>query len=172
MGEVKLLKTNNKINIRFAEEKDIELIVSFIRKLAEHVNLLHEVIATEEVINKAIFKERIIKVILAEYNNEPVGFALFYYNFSTFLGKKGIYIEDLFVRKEVRGKGIGKKLLSYLAQIALKENCGRLEWSVLNWNEPSINFYKSLGAVPMNEWTVYRLYDDKIKNLAMERISN
>lgn len=167
-----MLKTNNKINIRFAEEKDIELIVSFIKELAEHVNLLHEVIATEEVINKAIFKERIIKVILAEYNNEPVGFALFYYNFSTFLGKKRIYIEDLFVRKEVRGKGIGKKLLSYLAQIALKENCGRLEWSVLNWNEPSINFYKSLGAVPMNEWTVYRLCDDKLENLAMERISN
>jgi GNAT superfamily N-acetyltransferase len=107
-------------------------------------------------------------VIIGEYEGRPVGFMLFFYNLSTFLGRGGIYLEDLYLEPSVRGKGFGKKMLKYLAKTALERNCGRLEWSCLNWNEPSIRFYKGLGAVPMDEWTVYRISDEKLKQLAYE----
>jgi GNAT superfamily N-acetyltransferase len=114
-----------------------------------------------------LFGERkVAEVLIAEYKNEPAGFALFFHNYSTFLAKPGIYLEDLFVKKELRGKGIGKALLSYLGVIALERDCGRIEWSVLDWNEPSIKFYLNLGAKPLNDWTVYRITDDGIKKLA------
>ncbi len=144
-------------NIRPALESECGLILNFIKELAEFEKLLHEVEATEEMIRKNIFEKRIAEVIFAELNGEPVGFALFFHNFSTFVGKPGIYLEDLYVKPEYRGKGIGKGLLIYLARLAKERGCGRFEWAVLNWNEKAISFYRSLGAKPMNEWTVYRL---------------
>ncbi len=154
--------------IRFAEEKDTALILNFIRELADYENLLDEVVATEEVLKESLFDKKAAEVILGEYEGKPVGFALFFHNFSTFLGQAGIYLEDLFVKPEMRGKGIGKIMLSFLAKLAAERNCGRLEWWVLDWNEPSIKFYKKLGAIPMDEWTVYRVTGQNLKALAEE----
>jgi GNAT superfamily N-acetyltransferase len=144
-------------DIRPALESECGLILSFIKELAEFEKLLHEVEATEEMIRKNIFEKRIAEVVFAELNGQPVGFALFFHNFSTFVGKPGIYLEDLYVKPAYRGKGVGKQLLIYLAQLAKERGCGRFEWAVLNWNEKAISFYKSLGARPMYKWTVYRL---------------
>lgn len=165
-----LLKTSIPgFNIRFAKEKDVELILEFIRELAEYEKLLDEVVATPELLNKHLFGEKPkAEVIIGEYNGKPVGFALFFYNFSTFLGKPGIYLEDLFIKKEARGNGFGKTLLSYLAQLTIERNCGRLEWWVLNWNEAAISFYKKLGAQAMDEWTVYRVAGGALRELAEE----
>lgn len=161
--------SNNEIKIHFANENEVGIILSFIKELAEYEKLTHEVIATEEKLKETLFSEKkYAEVLIAEYKNQPAGFALFFHNYSTFLAKPGIYLEDLFVKKELRGKGIGKALLSYLGIIALERNCGRIEWSVLDWNEPSIKFYLKLGAVPLNEWTVYRVTGDSIKKLADE----
>lgn len=153
----KNMNAGDHFNIRRALESECGLILNFIKELAEFEKLLHEVEATEEMIRKNIFEKRIAEVIFAELNGEPVGFALFFHNFSTFVGKPGIYLEDLYVKPEYRGKGIGKGLLIYLARLAKERGCGRFEWAVLNWNEKAISFYRSLGAKPMNEWTVYRL---------------
>lgn len=163
-----LISTNNpEVSLRFATEDDVPLILSLIKGIAEYEKLLHEVIATEELLKENLFgKRRTAEVILAFYNNEPAGFALFFHNFSTFLGKPGIYLEDLFVKLELRGKGIGKILLTYLGKLAIERDCGRVEWSVLDWNEPAINFYKKLGALPMDGWTVFRITSDRINNLA------
>lgn len=163
-----LISTNNpEVSLRFATEDDVPLILSLIKGIAEYEKLLHEVIATEELLKENLFgKRRTAEVILAFYNNEPAGFALFFHNFSTFLGKPGIYLEDLFVKLELRGKGIGKILLTYLGKLAIERDCGRVEWSVLDWNEPAINFYKKLGALPMDGWTVFRVTSDRIYNLA------
>ncbi|MFO7444776.1 MAG: GNAT family N-acetyltransferase [Ignavibacteriaceae bacterium] len=148
--------------IREAEEKDVPVILSLIKELAEYEKLAHEVKATEDSIRTTIFgKKKFAEVLIAEYNGEPAGQALFFHNYSTFLGKPGIYLEDLFVRPQFRGKGIGKALLLKLIELAKQRNCGRVEWAVLNWNEPSINFYKNLGAVPMDDWTIFRLTEDK-----------
>ncbi len=165
-----MFSTNIKdVTIHFAEEKETGIILSFIKELAEYEKLTHEVIATEEKLKETLFGEKkFAEVLIAEYEDKPAGFALFFHNYSTFLAKPGIYLEDLFVKKELRGKGIGKALLTYLGVIALERNCGRIEWSVLDWNEPSIKFYLKLGAVPMNEWTVYRVTGDSIKKLADE----
>lgn len=153
--------------IRDATQADTALILEFIRALAEYEKLSHEVVATEAGLRETLFgKDVKTYVVIAEEDEKPAGFALFFYNYSTFLGKRGIYLEDLFVKQEYRGKGIGKALLKHLAAKALKEGCGRLEWWVLDWNAPSIEFYKSLGAVPMDEWTVFRLTEDKLKKLA------
>lgn len=153
--------------IREAVVEDIPLILSFIKELAEYEKLSHIVVATEELLEKSLFSEESnSEVILAYLQGQPVGFALYFYNFSTFLGKKGIYLEDLYVNPETRGKGIGKALLIRLAQIANENDCGRLEWSVLDWNESAIDFYKRLGAVPMDEWTVFRLNEKEIETLA------
>jgi GNAT superfamily N-acetyltransferase len=155
------------LRLRMAEEKDIPLILDFIRKLAYYERLSHEVVATEGDLGKYLFgQEKVAEVILGYEGRVPVGFALFFHNFSTFLGKPGIYLEDLFVLEEFRGKGYGKSLLTYLAKLAIERDCGRLEWAVLDWNEPSIEFYKSLGATLLNEWIVNRVSGEKLLKLA------
>lgn len=156
------------VSIRLAEEKDVGLVLRFIKELADYEKLLSEVVATEEILMETIFERRAAEVVIAELDGEPVGFALFFHNFSTFLGRPGLYLEDLYVRPEVRGKGIGKLLLSYLAKLALDRGCGRFEWWCLDWNTPSIDFYKSIGAIPMDEWTVYRVTGDALTKLASE----
>jgi len=154
-------------NLRVAEQADIPLILEFIRKLADYERLSHEVVATEADLELYLFgKDRVAEVILAFEGEIAVGFALFFHNFSTFLGKPGIYLEDLFVLEEYRGKGYGKKLLTYLAKLAVERKCGRLEWAVLDWNEPSIEFYKSLGASLLDEWIVNRVTGEKLHKLA------
>ncbi len=158
---------DKQIRIERATEKDVPLILSFIKRLAEYEKLSHEVVATEEILRETLFGgRRFAEVVIAYYDDVTVGYALFFHNFSTFIGRPGMYLEDLFVEPEFRGKGIGKSLLQYLAQIAVDRKCGRLEWAVLNWNESAISFYKQLGAAPMNEWTVYRLTGDALKTLA------
>ncbi|MHB9013988.1 MAG: GNAT family N-acetyltransferase [Ignavibacteriaceae bacterium] len=155
-----------KLVIREATKKDVSLILSLIKELAVYEKLLHEVVATEDQLTEMLFgQKKYAEVLIANYDNENAGFALFFHNFSTFLGKPGIYLEDLYVKPQLRGKGIGKSLLLSLVKLAKERNCGRVEWAVLNWNEPSIKFYKSLGAKPMNQWTVYRLSEDEINSL-------
>lgn len=157
---------SNHFSIRKATEKDTPIIFSLIKQLAEYEKLSDAVITSEEELKENIFYKGNAEVLIAEENNKPVGFALYFYNFSTFVGRAGLYLEDLFVEPVHRGKGYGKKLLIALAKIAQEKKCGRMEWSVLNWNQPSIDFYKSLDAIPMDEWTVYRLTQDKIEVLA------
>ena len=154
------------ITFRNAEEKDVSLILYFIRELAEYEKMLDDVVATEDLLREWIFEKKKAEVIFAVIGGEEVGFALFFHNFSTFLGRAGIYLEDLYVKPEHRGKGFGKALLKRLAQIAVERGCGRLEWSCLDWNKPSIDFYLSLGAEPMNEWTVYRVAGNTLQKLA------
>lgn len=155
------------LEIRFATEDDAPLVLAFIKRLAEYERLSHEVVATEEILRETLFGERrLAEVLLGYAEGEPATFALFFHNFSTFLGKPGIYLEDLFVTPEHRGFGFGKAMLRYLARLAKERNCGRLEWWVLDWNEDAIRFYKSLGAVPMDEWTVYRVAGDALDSLA------
>ena len=145
------------INYRYATEQDVPLILYFIRSLAEYEHMADEVVATEALLQEWIFEKRKAEVIFALEDGKETGFALFFHNFSTFLGRAGIYLEDLFVLPEYRGKGYGKGLIQTLARIAVERGCGRLEWWCLDWNTPSIEFYRSLGAVPMDEWTVYRI---------------
>jgi GNAT superfamily N-acetyltransferase len=155
--------------IRTAAPADVPLILSFIRKLAEYERLLDSVVATEETLRQTLFGARpYAEVIFAVEDDVEVGFALFFHNYSTFLAQPGIYLEDLFVEPAARGRGYGKKLLQRLAAIAVERGCGRLEWAVLDWNEPSIAFYKSLGALPQDEWTVYRVTGDTLASLAIE----
>jgi GNAT superfamily N-acetyltransferase len=155
------------LRIASATEPDVSLILSFIKKLAEYEKLSHVVVASEDLLRDALFGPRpAAEVIFAYWDDEPVGFALFFHNFSTFLGRRGIYLEDLFVDPPHRGKGIGKALLIHLARIAKERNCGRFEWAVLDWNKPSIEFYKSLGAVPLDDWTLFRLTGDALARLA------
>lgn len=159
---------SNQVRIARAAESDVPLILSFIRKLAEYEKLSHQVVATEEHIREHVFGANpVAEVLLAYWAEEPVGFALYFRDFSTFLGKAGIYLEDLFVEPECRGKGIGKALLARLARIAVERGYGRLQWSVLDWNTPSIEFYRSLGAVPLHEWTAYRLTGEALNRLAV-----
>ncbi|MBQ2940752.1 MAG: GNAT family N-acetyltransferase [Clostridia bacterium] len=145
------------MEIRYADKKDAGLILEFIKELAEYEKMSSEVVATEELLTEWIFEKKKAEVIFALEDGKEVGFALFFHNFSTFLGRAGIYLEDLFVKPDYRGKGYGKGLLKKLAEIAKERGCGRLEWSCLDWNKPSIDFYLSLGAKPMDEWTVYRI---------------
>jgi len=159
----------NNINIRPAVERDSSLIISFIRELAEYEKLLDEMVATESLIEENLFGSGPVAYsLIAELDGKPVGFALYFFNFSTFLGRPGIYLEDLYVKPEHRALGIGKKLLAKLAKIAVEKNCGRVEWSVLDWNEPAIKFYQSVGAIPMDEWTVQRLTGDALIKFAEE----
>lgn len=152
--------------LRFAEISDVALILEFIKELADYEQMLHEVVATEEVLVESLFERKMAEVIIGEYKNKPVAFALFFHNFSTFVGRPGIYLEDLYVQPEMRGKGMGKIMLSFLAKLAIERKCGRLEWWCLDWNEPSIQFYKRIGAVPMDEWTVYRVHNEALDHLA------
>ncbi|MFZ5617091.1 MAG: GNAT family N-acetyltransferase [Pseudomonadota bacterium] len=155
--------------IRKAAKGDAPLILQFIRELAVYEKLADAVIARESDIDRALFGENAkAYALIAEWNGTPSGFALYFFNFSTFLGKHGVYLEDLFVRESHRGLGIGKALLARLARVAKENDCGRLEWSVLDWNAPSIAFYKSLGAVPMDEWTIYRMTGAALDRLAGE----
>ncbi len=151
------------LKLRFATREDTGKILGFIRALAEYENMADEVVATEELLSERIFDKGKAEVILAEIDGDAVGFALFFHNFSTFLGRDGIYLEDLFVKPEHRGKGYGKALLRELARIAVERGCGRLEWACLDWNKPSIDFYLSIGATPMTDWTVYRLTGETLK---------
>jgi len=152
--------------IRPAEENDVNLILQFIKGLGEYEKLSHEVVASEEKLRNTLFKHKMAEVIIGEYNNEPVGFALFFHNYSTFLGQAGIYLEDLFINPDMRGKGFGKMMLKYLAKLAVERDCGRLEWACLDWNEPSVCFYKGLGAKALEEWTVYRLTGETLDEMA------
>ena len=159
--------TNPEITIRFATREDIPLILSLIRDLAEYEKLLDDVVTTERILDKSLFGDRkTAEVLIGSYRGHAISYALFFHNFSTFLGKPGIYIEDLYVREAFRGKGMGKALFSYLAGIVKERDCGRLEWAVLNWNHPAIQFYENLGARPMNGWTVYRLTGQKLEELS------
>ena len=157
---------NEGINIRFAQPGDEGTILSFIHGLAEYENMSADVVATEELLREWIFEKQKAEVLFAEMDGKEVGIALFFHNFSTFLGRAGIYLEDLFVLPEYRGKGCGTALLKRLAQITVERGCGRLEWSCLDWNKPSIDFYLSLGAKPMDEWTVYRLTGETLRAMA------
>lgn len=160
---------NSDFKIRQATESDAPLILSFIKQLAEYERLSHQVVASEESLRATLFGEkRYAEVVIGDYQNQPVAFALFFHNYSTFLGKPGIYLEDLFVIPEMRGKGFGREMLAYLARLAKQRNCGRLEWWVLDWNEPAIQFYKTLGAEAMDEWTVFRVTGDALERLASE----
>ena len=154
------------MEFRFAQEEDTPKILQFIRELAEYERMLDEVIATEELLKEWIFDKKKAEVVFAMQDETEVGFALFFHNFSTFLGRAGLYLEDLYVKPEWRGRGIGKGLLAQLARIAVERGCGRLDWSCLNWNQPSIDFYLSLHAQPMKDWTVYRLTGDTLLQLA------
>ncbi len=154
------------LNIRFAERSDVSTILKFIEGLAEYENMTDDVVATEELLKEWIFEKKKAEVIIAEADGNAVGMALFFHNFSTFLGRAGIYLEDLFVLPEHRGNGYGKALLKRLAEITVERGCGRLEWSCLDWNQPSIDFYLSLDAEPMNEWTTYRLAGETLTKFA------
>ena len=155
-------------NTRFrcATENDTALILDFIKRLAEYEKMSDQVVATEDLLREWIFEKQKAEVIFAVENGKEVGIALFFYNFSTFLGRAGIHLEDLFVLPEYRGRGHGKALIKEVARIAVERDCGRLEWSCLDWNEPSIKFYLSLGADPLDEWTLYRLTGEGLKKLA------
>ena len=150
---------------RYAKREDCGLILQMVKELADYENLLGEVTATSELYEEWLFDKQKAEAIFALEDGKEVGLALFFHNFSTFLGKAGLYLEDLYVRPAYRGKGYGKGLLKQLAKIALERGCGRLEWSCLDWNAPSIGFYRSLGAVPMDEWTVYRLVGDTLNKM-------
>ena len=154
------------MTIRFATENDCALILHFIRDLAEYEKMADQVVASEELLREWIFEKQKAEVLFVCEEGKELGFALFFHNFSTFLGRAGIYLEDLFVLQEYRGKGYGKALLKKLAQIAVERGCGRLEWSYLDWNSPSIDFYRSLGAIPMDDWTTYRLTGETLKKLS------
>ncbi|MCQ2512059.1 MAG: GNAT family N-acetyltransferase [Lachnospiraceae bacterium] len=154
------------MEFRYAEEKDIPLILQFIKELAEYEKMLDQVVATEALLKEWIFDKKKAEVLFVMEDYCEVGFALFFHNFSTFLGRAGIYLEDLYVKPTYRGKGYGKGILKKLAQIAVERGCGRLEWWCLDWNKPSIDFYLSLGAEPMNDWTVYRITGDTLHKLS------
>lgn len=154
------------ITFRSAERTDVPLILEFIRELADYEQMLDQVVATEAGLEEWLFDKEKAEVIFAVAEGQEVGFALFFHNFSTFLGRSGIYLEDLYVRPEFRGCGCGKALLKKLAAIAVERGCGRLEWWCLDWNQPSIDFYLSMGAEPMEEWTVYRLSGDTLKGMS------
>lgn len=158
----------NKITFRFAEKEDTALILEFIKELAEYEKLAGDVVADEKTLEEWLFEKQKAEVIFAVINGEEAGFALFFHNFSTFLGRAGLYLEDLYVKPEYRNIGCGKAILKKLAAIAEQRGCGRLEWWCLDWNKPSIGFYLSLGAEAMTDWTVYRLDKNAISKLANE----
>lgn len=172
MGKLMHASTDNEkilpdLILREGNIEDVPLILKFIRDLADYEKLPLEVTANEEILRQTLFGERkVAEVILAFFQDVPAGFCLFFHNYSTFLGKSGIYIEDIFVKPDLRNLGIGKSFLTFVAKLAVKRDCGRVEWSVLDWNKPAIDFYKKIGAVSMDEWTTFRLTGENLKNLA------
>lgn len=161
-------ENKNNLVIREAKENDVRLLLNLIKEIAEYEKMSDEVIATEETLMESIFKNNRANALILEFDNKEIGYCIYFYNFSTFIGRNGLYIEDIFIRKEYRGKGFGSEIFKFLAKKAKDEGLKRMEWSCLNWNEPSIKFYKSLGAIPMDEWTVYRLTEEKINELAQK----
>ncbi|MCW4018331.1 MAG: GNAT family N-acetyltransferase [Candidatus Bathyarchaeota archaeon] len=151
------------LTIRFAEEEDASTIFEMVKELATYENLLDQLEATEQLIEQELFQRKIAEALIAEYQGKAVGYAIFFQSFSSFVGRRGIYIEDLYVKPEMRGKGFGKALFSAIAELAMARNCGRLEWACLDWNAPSIEFYKKTGASAMDQWTVYRLTDKDLQ---------
>ena len=161
--------TNSNFNIRSAQSGEEGLVLEFIKRLAEYEKCTDEVVADEATLHQSLFVERSAEVVFAEEDGVVIGFALFFHNFSTFVGRKGLYLEDLFVIPEKRGKGYGKALLKYLANLAVERNCGRMEWICLDWNKPALKVYRSIGAIPMDEWTVQRLSEQALKQFAEEK---
>ncbi len=160
--------TKSPVTIVQATERDAPIILQMIKDLAEYERMSDQVTATEQSLRATLFGSRpSAEVVIAKAGDTPAGFALFFHNYSTFVGKPGLYLEDLFVRPEWRGHGIGRALLSHLAKITIERDCGRFEWSVLDWNEPAIGFYKKLGAVPMEDWTIFRITGDALQRLAL-----
>ena len=157
---------DTQVNFRFAKRQDVPLILKFIRELAEYEKMLDEVVADEAMLEEWLFDKEKAEVIFACLDDKEIGFALFFHNFSTFLGRAGLYLEDLYVLPEYRGNGYGKALLKKHAAIAVERQCGRLEWCCLDWNQPSIDFYLSLGAAPMSDWTTYRITGKTLNDLA------
>ena len=157
---------SNNFNIRPAQPEEAGLVLAFIKKLAEYEKCSDEVVANEATLYESLFVEHSAEVVFAEEDGEVIGFALFFHNFSTFVGRKGLYLEDLFILPEKRGKGYGKALLKYLANLAVERNCGRMEWICLDWNQPALKVYRSIGAIPMDEWTVQRLDEQALKQFA------
>ena len=159
--------TAESLRIERATERDVPLILRLIKELADYERMADEVVATEDALRQTLFGARpAAEVVVAYVGSEPAGFALFFHNYSTFLAKPGLYLEDLFVVPKFRGRGCGKALLTHLAALAVERNCGRFEWSVLDWNEPAIGFYKKLGAKPMDTWTIFRVTGDALHKLA------
>lgn len=156
---------NSEVKIRFAQESDLGTILAFIKELAEYEHLSDQVVADEATLKEWIFEKKKAEVLIAEDGGVPVGFALFFHNFSTFLGRAGIYLEDLYVQPQQRGRGTGKALLKRLAQVTVERGCGRLEWSCLDWNKSSVQFYLNLGAVPMEGWSTYRVTGDLLQKM-------
>ena len=161
-------RADKAVEFRFAKPQDIPLILRFIRELADYEGMLEQMVATEELLNQWLFEKEKAEVILGMKDGETVGFALFFHNFSTFLGRAGIYLEDLYVRPEYRGQGFGTAFLNRLAAIAVERGCGRLEWWCLDWNKPSIDFYLGMGARPMSDWTVYRIDGERLEAMAAD----
>ena len=154
------------LTIRQAEKKDTSIILKFIKELAKYQNLLDEVVASEDVLERWLFELETAKAVIASVSGEDIGFSVYCYNFSTFLGKSGLHIEDLYIRPEHRGNGYGRELLKSLAREAVEKGCGRMEWNCLDWNKPSIEFYLAMGAKPLDEWTTYRLSDETLRAAA------
>ena len=157
------------LKIRFSDKNDIPFILEFVKSLARHAHHLDEVVATEALLTENLFHHRYAEAIIAEIDLKPIGYALFFHTFSTFLGKPGIYLEDLFVEEEFRSRGYGKQILSFLAKVAIERGCGRLEWSVLDWDKRAIKFYRSMEASPKDETTVFRLAGSKLAALALNK---
>ncbi len=163
---------DNSIAVRRAQQSDCPLILDFIKQLAHYEKLSDQVVASVDLLQQNLFGEKAnAHVLIGEVNGEPKGFALYFYNFSTFLGRKGLYLEDLFVAPDARGVGLGKLLLAQLAQIAVEQNCGRFEWCVLDWNKPAIDFYLSLGAQPLEDWTIFRVTGEAMQQLALQSMA-
>jgi len=161
------MTASSELTITPTTEADLPQILAFIKGLAEYERLADSVVATEEILRRSLFGPRpYAECVIARWNGEPAGFALFFHNFSTFLGRPGIYLEDLFVKPEMRGKGVGRVLLGHLAKLAVERDCGRLEWAVLDWNESAIGFYKSIGALPLDDWKIFRLKGDALTRMA------
>ncbi|MDP4196973.1 MAG: GNAT family N-acetyltransferase [Bacteroidota bacterium] len=169
MAEDHVSGSNNKLVLRSATKAEVPILLTLIKELAEYERLSDEVTATEDILSESLFGEHpAAEAIIAYYNDEPAAMAIYFLNFSTFVGRPGVYLEDLFVKPHLRGKGIGKALLKKLAKIAIDKKCGRFEWSVLDWNEPAIKFYKSLGAKPLEDWTIFRLRGKALEDLAKQ----
>jgi len=154
------------LNIRFAQRSDTKLIFQLINELAAYEKLENEVMVDEQILEESLFDKKAAEVIIVEFDNKPIGYALFFNNFSTFLGRPGLYLEDIYIKPEYRGRGFGKKVFSFLANLALERNYLRMDWCVLDWNKPSIEFYKSLGAKALGEWTIYRLDESALKKIS------